>query len=144
MDPTVYPEPEKFNPGRWLEPGYPTYKEPLTMYPNITQLTTFGFGKRTCVAKRITDNVMISEVSGLAWAFKVGKKLNAAGNEIPVPWHSFNKFLITKSKPFECDVTVRSEAKAKMIVDQWVLAQKEDPLHDTIALDSGKKSNEKF
>jgi cytochrome P450 len=31
----MYPEPEEFKPERWLDPQYPTYKEPLTAYPTL-------------------------------------------------------------------------------------------------------------
>jgi cytochrome P450 len=34
-DETVFPDPEIFNPDRWLNPKYPTYQEPLTQYPNL-------------------------------------------------------------------------------------------------------------
>ncbi|KAK5310121.1 hypothetical protein LTR93_012107 [Exophiala xenobiotica] len=34
-DPELYPEPEDFNPDRWLSPKYPTYREPLDKYPNL-------------------------------------------------------------------------------------------------------------
>jgi cytochrome P450 len=34
-DTDLYPDPESFIPERWLEPSYPTYKQPLTVYPNL-------------------------------------------------------------------------------------------------------------
>ena len=29
-DPDLYPDPEAFNPLRWIKPEYPTYQEPLS------------------------------------------------------------------------------------------------------------------
>ncbi|KAK4635104.1 Cytochrome P450 monooxygenase psoD [Fulvia fulva] len=36
-DPKVFPQPEEWNPMRWLEEQYPTYRKPLTTHPTITQ-----------------------------------------------------------------------------------------------------------
>ncbi|KAG9814128.1 cytochrome P450, partial [Aureobasidium melanogenum] len=36
-DPEMFPNPDEFNPMRWLETKYPTFQEPLTKYPTITQ-----------------------------------------------------------------------------------------------------------
>jgi hypothetical protein len=65
----------------------------------------------------------------------VSKKLDAANNEIPVPWHDFNELIISKSKPFDCEILVKSAFKLRLIMEQWVEAQKSDYLHATIATD---------
>jgi cytochrome P450 len=44
-DPSLYPDPEIFKPNRWLEAKYPTFREPLTQFPNITNYSSFGFGR---------------------------------------------------------------------------------------------------
>jgi cytochrome P450 len=46
-DPELYPDPETFNPARWLEKSYPTYREPLTTFPNLQNYSSFGFGRYT-------------------------------------------------------------------------------------------------
>ena len=41
----LYPDADKFNPDRFLDPKYPTYREPLTQYPNVQNFSSFGFGR---------------------------------------------------------------------------------------------------
>ena len=45
-EPELYPSPEEYKPERWLEPTFPTYKEPLHTYPNLHNYSNFGFGRR--------------------------------------------------------------------------------------------------
>lgn len=47
-DPELYPDPETYNPIGWLHPKFPTFREPLTQYPNVQNYSMFGFGKRIC------------------------------------------------------------------------------------------------
>jgi hypothetical protein len=43
-DQDMYPDAAEFHPERWLEPSWPTYKEPLTEYPVLRADTAFGYG----------------------------------------------------------------------------------------------------
>ena len=44
-DEEVYPDAAEFHPERWLEPSWPTYKEPLTEHPVLRSDGAFGYGK---------------------------------------------------------------------------------------------------
>lgn len=44
-DEELYPDPVEYHPERWLEPDWPTYKEPLTEYPSVRGDAAFGYGK---------------------------------------------------------------------------------------------------
>ena len=48
MNKEEYPDQKIFNPARWVDPSYPTYKEPLTEFPNLRGDTSFGYGNRAC------------------------------------------------------------------------------------------------
>lgn len=71
-DPALYPRPEEFLPERWLESGWPTYREPLEVYPNLTNYSCFGFGRRICPGHHIAERSLNVEVAMVAWACQVG------------------------------------------------------------------------
>lgn len=54
-DPRVFPDPDEWNPMRWLEDVYPTYQEPLSKHPTITGYSQFGYGRRTCQGMGVTE-----------------------------------------------------------------------------------------
>jgi len=70
-DPKVFHDPEAFNPLRWLEANYPTYREPLSQYPTITSYSQFGYGKRTCLGMGVTDADLFVGIGSIAWLFTI-------------------------------------------------------------------------
>ncbi|KAI6894767.1 hypothetical protein KC334_g11953 [Hortaea werneckii] len=89
-EPNMYPESDEWRPERWLDPSWPTYKEPLSEY------TTIG---------------------SIAWGFNIKRKEGRAGYNHPVPWYQTNPYVITIASQFPCDVTPRSSEKAKYITN---------------------------
>jgi cytochrome P450 len=73
-DSSLYPSPESFIPERWLEPQYPTFKEPLSTYPNIQGFSSFGFGRRICPGLNIAERSLYLLVSRIAWACDIQAK----------------------------------------------------------------------
>ncbi|RNJ59357.1 hypothetical protein D7B24_002735 [Verticillium nonalfalfae] len=106
-DPVMYPDPEIFNPARWLEESYPTYKAPLTTYPNLANYSQFGFGRRTCQGVSIVEQDLFLTMGGLAWAMDIIPKRRPDGSAVPVHWNDFTPLLIAKPAAFEFDVIVR-------------------------------------
>ncbi|KAH7126913.1 cytochrome P450 [Dendryphion nanum] len=70
-DPAMFPDPEAFNPLRWVEPGYPTYKEPLTEFPTVINSTQFGYGRRVCQGQTVADEDMFIGIGSIAWLFNI-------------------------------------------------------------------------
>lgn len=122
----MYPDADTFNPGRWLDPKYPTYREPLTIHPNLNGFSQFGFGRRTCQGIPIVDQDLFLTMGGMAWAFDLTKKRRADGSEVPVHWNDYTPLLIAKPKPFEFDATVRSEKKHGILRQMWETGKGED------------------
>src|ERR1700722_16919666 len=80
-DPTMFPDPESFNPLRWLEPSYPTYREPLTQYPTIINSTQFGYGRRLCQGQTVADEDLLIGIGSIAWLFDLSKHSDEADDE---------------------------------------------------------------
>ncbi|KAK5215866.1 hypothetical protein LTR72_011118 [Exophiala xenobiotica] len=66
-DPDMYPDPETFDPNRWLSSEYSTFREPLDKYPNLQSFSAFGFGRRICPGVNIAENslhLLIARMAG--------------------------------------------------------------------------------
>jgi hypothetical protein len=124
---TKYPDPWNFRPERWLEAGWPTFQEPLTKFPNIKGMTSFGFGQRQCLGQSLTQDELVAACGGLMWAFNLKKKIDpTTGEEIEVPLEKSNSLLIVKPDPFEMVFEPRSAARKADIVAQWEVAEAKD------------------
>ncbi|PSK38003.1 Phenylacetate 2-hydroxylase [Elsinoe australis] len=123
-NPVKYPDPESFRPERWVESGWPTFQEPLTEFPTVKGMTSFGFGQRQCLGMTLTQDETFLACGGLLWAFNLKKKIDPkTGLEIDPPLDKSNSLLIIKPDPFEMAFEPRTQEKKQKIVDQWLAAE---------------------
>ncbi|KAI9812339.1 MAG: hypothetical protein M1827_004788 [Pycnora praestabilis] len=118
-DPELYPDPETFNPSRWLSSSYPTYQEPLTRYPNLSNFSAFGFGRRICPGQNIAERSLNILTARIAWACTIRKKRDAQGKEIEVPWYDYTAGFNVQPKPFQFEVMPRNELRLKILGQAW-------------------------
>ncbi|KZM28240.1 uncharacterized protein EKO05_0011054 [Ascochyta rabiei] len=119
-NPVKYPDPESYRPERWLESGWPTFQGPLTKFPTITGMSSFGWGQRQCLGMSITRDETITGCGGLLWAFNLKRKVDPiTKSEIEVPLDKSNSLLIIKPDPFEMAFEPRSESRKAEIAQQW-------------------------
>jgi cytochrome P450 len=110
-DKNIYPDPHSFNPARWLEPLYLSYREPLTKFPTLQNFTTFGYGCRMCMGMDLIENEFFVAIGAMAWAITVRKLKDANGREIDVPSHDYSTYLISRPRKLHLDLRVRSDEK---------------------------------
>ncbi|KAF7186677.1 Cytochrome P450 monooxygenase [Pseudocercospora fuligena] len=132
---STYPQGNEFKPQRFLDPKYPTYKEPLTEFPNLNGDRAFGYGNRSCPGVDLTQNELLTLIGSLIWAFEI--KRCEGGNAPAVPWYETAPWVITMSKPFKCDIKVRSEAKRQYILN-------ETPEGGNLIIDDEKQRTDKW
>ncbi|KAK1756450.1 hypothetical protein QBC47DRAFT_460270 [Echria macrotheca] len=126
-DETTYPDAETFNPGRWLDPSFPTFRAPLTQYPNLSGFSQFGFGRRTCQGIPIVEQDLFLAMGGLAWAFGIRKRRDrATGAEVPVHWNDYTPLLIAKPSRFEFDLVPRDEGKRARMREMYAASREMD------------------
>ena len=118
-----YPDPDHYRPERWLEPGWPTYQEPLSKYPNFHEgygMHTFGWGRRACLGKDIAQDEMFVSGAAVCWAFDMSpKKCPATGKEVPNDTFATNAHVILEPLPWEMTFKPRGEKRVGQVLDGY-------------------------
>ncbi|KAK3722478.1 hypothetical protein LTR37_002470 [Vermiconidia calcicola] len=109
-EPKQFPRGNEFVPERWIDSSYPTYKEPLTEFPNIRGDIAFGYGMRACPGVDLTNLELFTLFGALAWSFNISPKG-------AVPRYEVNPYVITMPSPFPINLSARSEEKKKFILE---------------------------
>ncbi|EME87956.1 uncharacterized protein MYCFIDRAFT_26018 [Pseudocercospora fijiensis CIRAD86] len=126
-DPEVFPDADTWNPLRWLDSEYPTYQEPLTQFPTITQYSQFGYGRRICQGMGVAEADLFVGLGSVAWLFSISKEQEQEPGPAYVdndPTLNFSTLLIAKPLPFKFDLRVRNQARAEQVTRAF-LEQKE-------------------
>jgi cytochrome P450 len=110
-DPEDYPDPESFNPSRYLTPDGtldPSVRDPRT--------ACFGFGRRICPARHLADATLFAMVSTLLATVEVVPAKDGHGNEI-VPEVDMTSGLISHPKPFAWAAKPRSRQAEELLAN---------------------------
>ncbi|KAG1740507.1 cytochrome P450 [Suillus paluster] len=95
-DPIVFPDPEIFNPQRWLD-------EEGHVKDNM-KFIAYGFGRRVCPGMHLANQSMFINLALLFWSFRIAQRPDA-----PINVHAFSDAVISHAEPFEIDVIPRIE-----------------------------------
>ncbi|KAF8884185.1 cytochrome P450 [Infundibulicybe gibba] len=108
-DPVEFPEPEKFRPERYLN---------ADGSPNLTRrdprVAAFGFGRRMCPGRHLSDNSLYSYVSTVLATFDITPPLDADGRYVRVE-DKMSDGLLCYPEPFKCIIKPRSAAAERLI-----------------------------
>ncbi len=113
-DPSLYPNPETFDPSRWLEPSFPTYREPLTIYPNLQSFSAFGFGRRICPGMHIAERSLYIMCARILWAAEVWKTEDIGD-------YDYTPRFNTQPEPFAFGCSERQDRR-KVVEEYWKVA----------------------
>lgn len=141
-DENMYPDPETFNPDRWLLPQYPTYREPLTTYPNLNGYSQFGFGRRTCQGLPIVEQDLFLTMGGLAWGLNIRRRRDASGKEVPVHWDNYTPLLIAKPVKFQFDAVVWEPERRQKIAEMFADVTTQERVTEAMAGESLNDSDD--
>ena len=120
-DPEVYGKnAEHFDPGRYLDGTE-------EMGPGVAQISreeghfTYGFGRRNCPGRFMSDNSLFISIAVLLWATKIERKVDASGSLLSLDVDGFVDYGIS--------VSVESPHTFKwMLTRTWVFLQTTGPL----------------
>ncbi|KAG9316164.1 cytochrome P450 [Chiua virens] len=109
-DPDVFPNPEQFDPSRFLKTA-----EGSAIARETIESTVYGWGKRTCPGRHVGYSALFIMISHILRCFDVVKPLDDAGDEFePVP-EFCNKLFVRRALPTPCRMRVRSGKIANLL-----------------------------
>jgi hypothetical protein len=108
---------------RWLAPSFPTYKEPLSTYPNLQGFSAFGFGRRFCPGMNIAERSLYILTARIAWACHIEKKRDSDGNHLDVPLYDYTTGFNVQPKWFPFEMTPR-KGRDEIIRREWDIVAK--------------------
>ncbi|KAF9023921.1 cytochrome P450, partial [Hymenopellis radicata] len=115
-DPDAFDEPEAFIPERYLKSRHGTKEG----FDDTDFRNNFGFGsgRRICPGQILASNSLAIIMMNLIWAFDFAPANKDAGS--PYDIKNFFTGLTCSARPFECNITLRSGAKEKIIEQQFI------------------------
>ncbi|KAI0819582.1 CyP450 monooxygenase [Trametes gibbosa] len=108
-DPNYYPEPETFNPERFLKDGkcYSGTRDPY--------LYAFGFGRRVCPGRHLAEASMFLACASILHTFNISPPLDAHGHPVKLKARVETDLIIAHPKEFDCVVRPRFDGAADLI-----------------------------
>ncbi|KAJ7251361.1 cytochrome P450 [Mycena rebaudengoi] len=106
-DEIAYPDPDKFNPDRFLLNGR---LNPAVRDPSLV----FGFGRRVCPGRHMAQSTLWITVSSLLAVFDITKAIGEDG-KILEPSYEYHSAIVLMPFPFKCSIKPRSKAAADLI-----------------------------
>ncbi|KAI9457532.1 cytochrome P450 [Russula earlei] len=105
-DPEMYPEPDSFIPGRFLNADGSLREDPLLM-------SAFGFGKRICPGRHVVDGTFFIIIASLLSVFNIEKGQDADGGP---EGFTYIGGAISRPHSFRCSIIPRDKRAEELIV----------------------------
>lgn len=105
QDPYTYPNPEAFNPERFLSANQP---DPRSF--------VFGFGRRMCPGQQFAELSLFLQITSILATYNIFPYLDWDGKEI-LPVREYVNGIVTHPVAFKCKIVPRSEATLSTLCD---------------------------
>jgi hypothetical protein len=129
-DPIRYEEPFAFRPERYLLHDKHSGEYAAMSDPYKRDHFTFGVGRRICPGSRLAENTLDLTLANLLWAYEVrpplvfidGKEREAT---MDISDNAYEDSAFRGPKQFKARFVPRSEARLKIVEDNWEAARKD-------------------
>ncbi|KAF5309511.1 hypothetical protein D9619_012387 [Psilocybe cf. subviscida] len=116
-DERVFTDPAEYRPERYLKDGQ------LDLDVRQPEVSAFGFGRRICPGRYLSDNTLFSIVSSTLHAFTITPSLDNKGDPISLSTKRTSG-VISYPEPFKVDIKPRSSSaeilvKEAVVGDDW-------------------------
>ena len=116
--------PRQFNPDRYKDDELGLYDSASNPDGTKRDMFTFGAGRRVCPGMHVAERSLFLGMSRLLWAFNISPKLDNAGKPLLPDQDKLTQGFVCMPEPYECNVTPRSEHRAKLVRAEWAEAEK--------------------
>ncbi|KFY79218.1 hypothetical protein V499_01753 [Pseudogymnoascus sp. VKM F-103] len=123
MNAEIHPNPEVFNPARYLDKPLAAADYINTNDPYERDHFTYGAGRRVCPGVHVAERSLFINIVRTLWGFNISKKMGPDGKFIEPDMAMIRGFL-SVPKPFECQITSRSAKHAAVIRSSFAEAEK--------------------
>ncbi|KAJ7672132.1 cytochrome P450 [Mycena polygramma] len=110
-DESVYPNPEEFNPERFLNAD--------GQFREVDDVLAFGFGRRICPGRYTADASVWAAIVSILASFDIAKAKDVAGKDIEIE-PAFSDKLVCHARPFKCSITPRSNLAKRLIEEAMI------------------------
>ncbi|KAF2188872.1 cytochrome P450 [Zopfia rhizophila CBS 207.26] len=123
-NPEYYPDPDVFMPERWMGYEYSAAKAATLADGELRDHLSYGGGRRICAGMHVAEKSLFINVARLLWGFDVRRKKDAEGREMEYDFStkSLQPGSSSVTKPFPCEIRVRSGDREKILREEWRVA----------------------
>lgn len=124
MNPDVYPEPDRFEPGRYINHTLSAAEYINSNNPDERDHFSYGAGRRVCPGVHVAERSLYINIVRVLWGFDISKKKGPDGKLLEPDTRMVRGFLSVPEE-FECEILPRSSKHEKLMRETFAAAEEE-------------------